>query len=679
MSGSNKHALWPISAAVSAILASNAVWAEEATIEKTTETIIIVGEKTDKTLKDTASSVSVIREELNSLQYKSVNEAVSEIPNIVTLSGAVPDIRGVSGNGSAGGFNSISGGAKGRVTTLIDGVAQPFVADLTGDSGIWDIEQIEVYRGPQSTSNGRNSIAGAIYIKTQDPSDEWEGKVRLGYRDQQNYFDTAAVVSGPIVEDTLSFRISAQHVDGETLTDDKGFDTNPTDVKLNELETTRITSKLKWTANDDLSVMLSHVSNNEQGDTGRIYYKADDLSKYSKLFFRIIETDVATTSLTADYRINDGMSVDVLVASMDYKWGFDSYEATPEAEQQLEFTETNTTVDTKLNFGLNSKTLNGFVGFAYFDRSHEVESLGAYLYNGEDESDSVAIYGEVNYALAEDFNVIAGARVEEESQKRHFVYGAIDADLDKETNIFLPKLVLQYKATDNTTLSASARKGYNAAGGALNFAAQEYYYYDEETVNTFEMSSRSSLNDGQLFISANLFYNQYDGYQALSSTRSIVNMDEVETYGLELEVTSQLTDDLELKGGLGLLATEIIDAGEDYPDIDGNELNSAPKTTFNFGAKYWLNDQINLGANFSHVAEYFGDFANTEERIAGDYSLLRLNANYELENWLIAAFVNNALDEEGFVAKEPEGRRYPTGYVSIITPRTVGVSVTYSF
>ncbi|KTF07147.1 TonB-dependent receptor, partial [marine sediment metagenome] len=75
----------------------------------------------------------------------------------------MPDIRGVSGNGGAGGFNSISGGAKGRVSTLIDGVAQPFVADLSGDSGMWDLQQIEVFRGPQSTSNGRNSIAGSVF------------------------------------------------------------------------------------------------------------------------------------------------------------------------------------------------------------------------------------------------------------------------------------------------------------------------------------------------------------------------------------------------------------------------------------------------------------------------------------------------------------------------------------
>ena len=155
------------------------------------ETIVVVGEKRERSLKDTASSVSVISEEtLKSMQHQTITDAVSEIANVVALSGAVPDIRGVSGNGSAGGFNSVSGGAKGRVSILIDGVAEPFVADLTGDSGIWDIEQIEVYRGPQSTSNGRNSIAGSIYIKTTDPGFDWDGAARLGYRNEEGYIDT---------------------------------------------------------------------------------------------------------------------------------------------------------------------------------------------------------------------------------------------------------------------------------------------------------------------------------------------------------------------------------------------------------------------------------------------------------------------------------------------------------
>ena len=256
--------------------------------------------------------------------------------------------------------------------------------------------------------------------------------------------------------------------------------------------------------------------------------------------------------------------------------------------------------------------------------------------------------------------------------------GINNAKLDESNTINLPKLVLQYQITDETTLSLSGRRGYNSAGGALNFRTQEYYYYDAETVNTYEFTVRSSLSN-DVNLSANLFFNDFDGYQAVSSSRSIINMDEAQTYGLELEVFAMITDAFQVNAGLGLLKTEITDAGENYADTTGNELNSAPKITANLGGKYWLTEQFNIGISANYVDEYYGDFANTEERKAGGYVLTRLNVNYETENWLIAVFVNNALNEQALISNEPVGRSYPKGYSAIVEPRNIGASVTYSF
>lgn len=237
---------------------------------------------------------------------------------------------------------------------------------------------------------------------------------------------------------------------------------------------------------------------------------------------------------------------------------------------------------------------------------------------------------------------------------------------------------MQYAITDATTLGLSARKGYNAAGGALNFTEQEYYYYDEEEVYTYELSSRTLLNNNT-YISANLFYNDYSGFQALSSTRFIVNMPDVKTYGLEAELNTNLTEDLQVNVGLGLLHTEITDAGEQYPDVDGNKLNSAPDFNASIGLKYWVTDAINVGGSVRYVGEYFGDFSNTEARIGGDYTLTRLTANYENENWTVTAFVDNLFDETAIITQEPVSGRYPAGYAAIADPRNVGVSVIYKF
>ncbi|WP_444944780.1 TonB-dependent receptor [Microbulbifer sp. ZKSA006] len=666
-------------------IGANAIAAEEKGNEyapQAMENILVIGEKTERSLKETTSSVSVITEEtLNSMQHLSITDAVSNISNVVVLSGATPDIRGVSGNGSATGFNSFSGGAKTRVSTLIDGVAEPFVADLTGDSGIWDLEQIEVFRGPQSTSNGRNSIAGSVYIKTKDPSFDWEGAARVGYRNQDGYIDTSGMISGPIVEDTLAFRLTAQQLTGDTISNAQEYEGNPADFDLNTLETQRLKGKLLWTPTEKLKTLFTVSTNSEEGNTGRMYYTLTGVDDYETYFYRDMDTESTTTSVKVDYQISDDISIEVLAAYMDYQWGFDAYEEEASSEQYVRMDEQNSTIDAKLNFGLTSDTLHGFIGLAHFEREQDFNSSNSVTYFGDDESTSTAIYGEVTYALSDRLNLISGLRVENEQQDRNFNFnnGYLIAGLDIDETITLPKIALQYDLSEDTTVAASARKGYNSAGGALNFSAGDYYYYDEETVNTYELAVRSSLANGTVSLNGNLFFNDYSGYQALSSSRTIVNMDEVETYGVELEAIAMLTPQWELRAGLGLLETDITDAGVDYEDADGNELNSAPNITANLGTKYWINDALSLGVSANYVGEYYGDFSNTDERVAGDYTIARLNVNYEVEDWSISAYINNALNEEAYLTVEPVGSRYPDGYASIIDPRNVGISATYRF
>ena len=676
------YKLHSLSLVVLSSLHSGTALADEGQELTSIEKIIVMGEKADRTLKDTASSVSVVHEEaLRSLQNITISSAVSEIPNVVALPGAVPDIRGVSGNGSATGFNGVSGGARARVTTLIDGVAEPFMADLTGDSGIWDIQQIEVFRGPQSTNNGRNSLGGLIYIKTNDPSYDWEGAARIGYRDQSQYIDTSVMLSGPLIEDQLAIRFTGQNLDGETYDNSIIYDNNKPTFDLNEVKTSRLKGKLLWEPAfiKDFSALLTYSSNDEQGDSGRRYYTLDNPWDFKPYSQRYMDTASDTRSVKFDYSLNDNMAVDLLIADMNYAWGFDTYEADPAREQILRVKEDNITIDGKFRFGISNNNLYGFVGFAYFEREQDYDSESvAYSYFGHDESDSKAIYGEASFVFAEDFTLTAGGRVERESQYRDFNDGNHSV-LDQEKTITLPKIVLMYTLSESSTATISARKGYNAGGGALDWFAGEYYYFDSESVITFETGVRSSLDDGNVNLSANLFYNDYSDYQAMDLDRRISNIDSVSTYGLEAEITAMVTSDLQFNVGIGLMKSEINDNSPQYKNIDGNELSSAPGVTANLGARYWLTDDFSVRASVIHVDEYFGEIANTKERIAGNYTLINLSVNYELENWLFNAFVNNAGDKQAMTVQEPPGRRYPDGYAGIVDPRTIGGSVTYRF
>lgn len=652
---------------------------------KPMEVITVHGEKMERSLKDTTSSVSVIDKEiLDSGQYQSISNLLAEVPNVVALSGSVPDIRGVTGNGAAGGFNSFSGGANARVSTLIDGVAEPFIADLTGDTGLWDIQQVEVFRGPQSTLNGRNSIGGTVFIKTLDPTFDWNGAARIGYRNQDNYLDSAVMLSGPILDDQLAFRVSGQNVTGDSFVEEHIYASNPDSFDQNELTTNRWRAKLLWqpAGLTDLTVLYGYSYNHEKGNTGRKFFSGDDPWAFKSIMHRYMDTESHTHSVKFDYQLSESQSVDLLLAYMDYQWGFNSYEPKITSQQYVAMDDTSYTLDGKYSFGLDDPSLNGFVGLSLHKRNQDFASVGSYPYQGDDTSESESVYAELYYQLSQHLGLTLGGRVMHEEQTRNFAVLStgeeFNEQLNKNNTVTLPKFVLQYFVDDSTTLSISARQGYNSGGGALS-ADNEYYYYDEESVNTYEISSRSHFFNGNISLNANLFYNDFEGYQASNRQRRITNIDKAETMGLEVELTAMLTDNVQLTSGFGLLESEIKSADQAYGDIIGNELNSAPNVTANVGLKYWLNDELTLGVSGHYVGEYFGDINNSEERVAGDYVITRFNLDYQNENWRISGFVNNLFDEQAVTVRQPPRRNYTDGYVAIVDPRNIGVSVAYNF
>lgn len=184
---------------------------------------------------------------------------------------------------------------------------------------------------------------------------------------------------------------------------------------------------------------------------------------------------------------------------------------------------------------------------------------------------------------------------------------------------------------------------------------------------------------GNVNLSANLFYNDFDGYQASNQARKITNVDKAVTYGIETELSAMLTANWQVIAGVGLLDSEIKKVDSSYGDIVGNQLNSAPHVTANLGVKYWLNDAFSVGVSGNYVGEYFADIDNTESRIAGDYVVARLSVDYQKDNWRISGFINNMFDEQAMTVNEPPSANYVNGYAAIIDPRNLGVSVMYSF
>ncbi len=146
------------------------------------ETITVTGQKIDRSLQETANSVSVTTAKaLEQLDISTPSDLFQHIPNVHGGTNQGFTIRGIDS------FN-VSGGGNSYLTSVyFDGAPLPFRMVRSGKMSLWDVNQVEVFRGPQSTIQGRNALAGAIIIRSQDPTYEWSGKARvtLGEEGQQ--------------------------------------------------------------------------------------------------------------------------------------------------------------------------------------------------------------------------------------------------------------------------------------------------------------------------------------------------------------------------------------------------------------------------------------------------------------------------------------------------------------
>ncbi|MEM1111926.1 MAG: TonB-dependent receptor [Pseudomonadota bacterium] len=187
-------------------LAQPSVPAADPVESREIETILVIGTKQGRSLQETDVSVEIFNpERLDAEALFDLQDVLQRTPNIVT--GAGNDnitIRGISRRGTAG---------QGETSNIyLDGA--PLAIGFSSDT-IWDIDQIEILRGPQSTVQGRNALAGAIILRTADPTFDFEGKARVRAAE----FGTrqyAGVVSGPIIPGQLAARFAAdyQETDG---------------------------------------------------------------------------------------------------------------------------------------------------------------------------------------------------------------------------------------------------------------------------------------------------------------------------------------------------------------------------------------------------------------------------------------------------------------------------------
>jgi outer membrane receptor protein involved in Fe transport len=653
--------------------------------------IVVTAERTDRTLRQTASSVVVTTaDEVARLGGAySLDDVISRTPNLVSTRPAsnAPAIRGIDGTGPALGGDAFFGGTRARVNYQIDGRPLSFNETVYIDSLLWDLQQIEVYRGPQSTLQGRNAIAGVIAVKTVDPSFDWSGKARavLGEDRVQQY---SAALGGPIVPEVLAFRIAGDWRTERSFTRFTpftarriGLSTELKDIEHPErYQSLALRGKLLFTPSADVRALLTLTHSDayapQSADVVRPF--ADHIASFPAMPRFRTRADAAV--LDADVRLSEGVSLAILGTASDFR-----------VQRYAELGGGNALIDgrdymvePRLRFGSGDDRVSGFIaGLLY--RARQDEEIDIFDGRFDDETDTNAVFGELVFKATPSVDLTLGARYESERRKRDGGAGPFVIDLDRTFEAFLPRATVAVKASDQVTLGLTVGRGYNAGGAGFAFDPPfPSYVYDKETVTNFEGFIRASLAGGRLSLRGNLFYNRYQGLQlpfdlnpdpALFST-VIRNAERASTWGAEIETRYRALDSLALFANAGLLKTKV-DRYDD-PAIQGNELPRSPAFSLNAGIVGKPVAQLELSFDIRYTDAYFSDVLNQARGKTAPYTLANAQIGWRQGPAWIFVAASNLFDTTDVLLLSPGATRNLDA-ATISRPRRVTAGIELGF
>jgi iron complex outermembrane receptor protein len=572
--------------------------ADEPTDKLALEEIIVTATKQAVSLDSTPAAISALTAaDLGPGGVQEIRDLAASIPNL-----SVGDQFGVNRTFIRGiGMTSIDLGADGAVAFLQDGAMIPRPSQQL--TGFYDLEQVEVLRGPQGTLYGRGATAGVVNMITKKPADELDGYVRytLG-----NYATTTleAAIGGPLGT-RLAGRLATK-IDRR-----EGYGTNlATAAKIDDLDSQSVRASLRWNASDAITVDLvgdyfeeddlnyafhyfgatvtpedALAHNLLGGQTIFDYYAPKKPNQRNMVSDQNPTNDRKGRSATGivDWRFGDGWSLksvtawrkfdrfmqDDLDSSDQNMFGVNDYIENSKSWSQ-DFTLQGEAAGIQWLAGANyfNEDLHGevrvpltnFAVLANFLNSGDPEWVplppgaldgGNYWQNGDVTIDAWGAFLQGTYALTDSFAVTLGARYNWEKRKGtgSFIFDVqglnIPTDKQKDWDRITPKVLLEYTLPDNGLLYAQYTQGFKS--GVINVGSLNDVI-DPEFVDAYEVGWKSQFAGGRVSLRTAAFYYDYTdlqvGYVNEDSIVQTVNAASAENKGVELELSARVSENL---------------------------------------------------------------------------------------------------------------------------------------
>ena len=639
-------------------------------------------------------------------------------PGLVFKKNAVfgqPYLRGV-------GSDLISAGADPGVSTYADGVYQARSAGAI--QNFFDVERVEVLKGPQGVHLGRNALGGAISVITKDPEfyRSADADLLYGSYDQRQF---RGVVNTPIEGTDLAFRLAGLISKRDGYTENIFLDRELDDEDLYALR-----GKLRYAPSDDLDLLFTVETSHEDDSRGLGQQPDLEAGINGGILLggtvpddpREVTHNIAQSAKVDYTRYSAKLSSDLGGVN------FLSTTAYQESDISMMLDLDSTEIDFSMNepeersnvftqeFRLTSNRDHAFGWIAGLYYLHEdaakIQDIQLPLFgvrnraDGDVETDAYAAFGELSYRFAPDWEATAGIRYSHDRRQFELAQTIQDPlgmvgppgtiqimqEDDKSWDAVTPELALTYIPSENELLYAKASRGFKS-GGFNTSAAQPSF--DPEFLWAYEIGYKAARRVGG--INGSLFYYDYDDIQLLTlpvgapvgAYPIVINAAKATVKGMDLDGWLKPTPRLTLSLGLTLLDARFddfvaIDPNNptDDPDRSGDKLPQAPDVSLNLGARYsWPVDgygKATLSGEYRYQSAVYFNPANDPAVRQDAYGLVNASLVFESHGdpWYAELYGRNLTDElyaENIIRLDPLiGTIYFWG-----APRTFGLRVGY--
>ncbi|MCJ2183500.1 TonB-dependent receptor [Novosphingobium sp. 1949] len=721
-------------------------------------TIVVTAQKRTESVLDVPLAVSVVSAQaLSSNHVTGYDDLARTVPSLSFTNTGTSGTSRIAIRGVA----SASGSA--TVGIYLDDVSLTFPnQSFTGATLplLFDLERVEVLKGPQGTLYGDSSMGGTVRFITAKPKlgvfeGDASGEISTTAGGGTNY-TLDAMVNLPLT-DTLALRVAGENSFTSGYIDRVDADTGSVvDTNINSERRTGVRASLLWQPSDDLTItpaiqyqriktansgiydlsLPNFQTEKTQAEPSRdeMYvpsltiekdfgdYQLTAITAYMHRSFTrqmdavIYDSEYVAESIDPDYgaaydaisvlpgvlrnrdRVNN-WSQEVRLASPGiaagnrYEWQVGAYANALKVRSY----------DDEYVYGLNDtvaeyypdETVEDLIGDATPDDSlgyfHSVRTLK-----------QLAVFAQGSFMVTPRLKLTAGVRQVKAWSDYTMNEGGWLADgtaayehVKSNEAPFTPKFAANYKLSDNASLYASAAKGFRLGGqnntlpsycasnlASLGLTSDGTKSYGSDSLWSYEAGFKSSLFGNRLTLNASAYRIDWNNIQqqlSLSSCGWVItqNAGDARSQGAELEMTARITKALTLTATGGYTDAKITHAAQGSSASDGQHVLYVPNFTTTLGADYERNlangARVFVSTNWTYTGKSYGSYSVTNSDYErADYWTGNLNLGVDIEDWRVAGYVKNLLNDQTAIQK-PSVLFVRQGLT--VYPRTIGVSV----